>query len=362
MFRYLLLILASLIATNLRAETASPQTPLSSETALRIGVKVAPPFVMQDDQGIFHGISIELWHRIAQELEVNYEFVAQDLNGLIAGLQNGSLDASVAALTVTAERAEMIDFSHPFHTTGLAIAASEAGSPVTNTLKRLFSLDFLTALGALVGVLMLVGLALWLVERKKNAAMFGGKAAEGIGSSFWWAAVTMTTVGYGDKAPITFWGRVIALVWMFAAIIIISSFTAAIATSLTVGHFSSNVQNAEDLPRVRVATLPNSAAAAWLEDNRIRYQPVATVGEGLDGIQSKRVDAVVYDKPLLQYTLTQSPEKNARILPGVFLRQDYAIALPKDSTLREALNVALLKVISAPEWQRTLDTHLGLSY
>jgi len=34
---------------------------------------------------------------------------------------------------------------------------------------------------------------LWIFERKRNPEQFGGTPAQGIGSSFWWAAVTMTT-------------------------------------------------------------------------------------------------------------------------------------------------------------------------
>jgi len=44
----------------------------------------------------------------------------------------------------------------------------------------------------------------------------------------------MTTVGYGDKSPITAAGRLVALVWMFSSIIIISLITGAFATAMTV--------------------------------------------------------------------------------------------------------------------------------
>ena len=40
-------------------------------------------------------------------------------------------------------------------------------------------------------------------------------------SAFWWAAVTMTTVGYGDKTPVTTGGRIVGLVWMFTSVIVI---------------------------------------------------------------------------------------------------------------------------------------------
>jgi CubicO group peptidase (beta-lactamase class C family) len=47
----------------------------------------------------------------------------------------------------------------------------------------------------------------------------------GIGIGIWWATVTMTTVGYGDKAPMTPGGRIVGLIWMFVGVITISGFT-----------------------------------------------------------------------------------------------------------------------------------------
>lgn len=334
-------------------EAASAAGPLT------VGVKVAPPFVIKEEDGTFGGISIALWEQAAERLELEFEYHETDLSGLIDGLQNGMLDVSVAALTITVSREEVIDFTHPFHTTGLAIAVPEQGGAVWSVVKALFSVEFLATLAALTGLLMLVGLLLWLAERKNNKAMFGGSVPKGIGSSFWWAAVTMTTVGYGDKAPITLWGRIIALVWMFAGIIIISSFTAAIATSLTVGQLESSISGIDDLSGVRVATVEGSVSEEFLRERGVRFASTQTIDDAVRGLAQEEYDAVLYDKPILQYVAAQEYPKRTRVLPRTFARQDYALALPNTSALREPLNQALLVVISDNDWQEVLARHLG---
>lgn len=51
-----------------------------------------------------------------------------------------------------------------------------------------------------------------------------------IGDAIWWVLVTMTTVGYGDKVPMTTGGRIIGIIIMFSGVALVSIFTATIST------------------------------------------------------------------------------------------------------------------------------------
>jgi voltage-gated potassium channel len=51
------------------------------------------------------------------------------------------------------------------------------------------------------------------------------------GDAFWWAATTVTTVGYGDRYPITPTGRVTAFVLMIVGIALVGSITATVAAA-----------------------------------------------------------------------------------------------------------------------------------
>ncbi len=51
-----------------------------------------------------------------------------------------------------------------------------------------------------------------------------------MGDGIWWAIVTMTTVGYGDKVPVSTGGRVIGISIMFVGVALVSVFTATISS------------------------------------------------------------------------------------------------------------------------------------
>jgi voltage-gated potassium channel len=56
----------------------------------------------------------------------------------------------------------------------------------------------------------------------------------------WWSLVTVTTVGYGDKFPVTTEGRVIGVILMFVGVGMFGTFTAYVASWFTASNLKEN--------------------------------------------------------------------------------------------------------------------------
>jgi polar amino acid transport system substrate-binding protein len=69
-------------------------------------------------------------------------------------------------------------------------------------------------------MLVLIGLAMWFIERQVQAAERSSESAvAALRDGLYWAVVTMTTVGYGDKTPKTTSGRIVAILWMLSSLV-----------------------------------------------------------------------------------------------------------------------------------------------
>jgi voltage-gated potassium channel len=64
--------------------------------------------------------------------------------------------------------------------------------------------------------------------------------------ALWWAIVTVTTVGYGDRFPVTGGGRAVAVVLMLVGIGLIGVLTATVASLFIKEHTDANRQTYQE--------------------------------------------------------------------------------------------------------------------
>lgn len=344
------------------AQSVNPPLSLDQlkQREIVVGTKEAPPFAMKSPEGEWSGISIDLWRRIAEKQNIKYRFHEEEaVQGLVEAAAAGKVDIAVAALTVTSGREEMLDFTSAFYGTGLGIAVPAGGAASWGPVVRaLTSFGFLQSVLALVGLALLVGLLVWLLERRHNEE-FGGTVAKGLSSSVWWTTVAMTQRGIGHQGPRTMPGRFVAMLWMVGSIIAIAVFTAGITSALTVRQLQGNVHGVTDLSKVRVGAVTGSSTEDTLNRLRIGFESYPNAKEGLQAIRDGKLDAFVYDRPLLAWTINQDFRSSVQLLDVIFDQQHYAFALPAGSPLRKPVSVAVLNEIRNTWWGDTLHRYLG---
>jgi polar amino acid transport system substrate-binding protein len=323
-----------------------------------VGTKIAPPFAMKSDNGTWSGISIELWRRIAADLHLSYRFEEVSLDELIDGTAAHRLDAAIAAITVTAGRAESVDFTQPYYSTGLGITVRRVSVfDWMSLVKGLFSLSLLEMLLLLVTAAILVGFIVWLIERR-HTEHFSGGVKHGLGSSLMWSARTLTQA-MPEKGPTTLLGRIIAVTWLAVAVTSVAVFTAGLTTYFTTHQLEGYVRGVQDLYSVRVGVVIDTSAVDYLRAERIRFRTFPNAEAGLKAVKDGSLDAFVYDKPLMSWLVQARYADSLQVLDVVFDQQNYAIALPISSPLREAIDRTMLHILGTQWWRDMTSRYLG---
>jgi ABC-type amino acid transport substrate-binding protein len=312
---------------------------------------------MKNPDGQWTGISIELWRHLMDELNLEYEFRELSLDQMLSGLEAGELDAAVAAISVTAERHQRVEFCHPHFSTGLGIAVS-TNSHLSNwtLLRRVVSARMLLVVAGMLAIVVVCGLLFWLFERKHPESVISGKR-QGIGMGVWWSTILL--LGHKGVVPMSLWSRLLAACAMLASIMLLSILTGVIASVLTVRQLETGIEHPTDLRHVRTVTVASSTSAEYLRRRRISFKTRATAQEALEAIVDRDADAVVYDQAMLKYLANSSFFETVHVLPVAFNTQEYAIALRPGSPLRKPINEALLKFRASDSWDVMLYRYLG---
>ncbi|MGF7158554.1 ABC-type amino acid transport substrate-binding protein [Rhodoligotrophos appendicifer] len=338
----------------LRAQTAVTAPP----HPLVVGTLVAPPFSLKAADGSWSGISIDLWRKMAAAMRVDFRIEeAASIDALVAGTSTGTYDLAVSALTVTAERERILDFTQPFYTTGLGIAVSIDGKTNWVTIMRsMSSFGFMQIIMALVAVVLVIGTLVWAFERKS------GKAGDGDlqhGPPQRPRKEMLPQPKLPPQPGKRTSPRFLGVVGMAISLIVLTLLAAAMVSAITGRTSHGEIRTVADLAAQRIGTVSGSAAIEYLDEASILHQDFASVEEGLQALEERRIDAFVYDRPLLAWLILQQFSSTLDLLDVVLDTQTYAIAMPNGSPLREDLNLALLGTIRGEWWKQTLFRYFG---
>lgn len=325
---------------------------------LIVGLSPVPPFVIKSSNTKgntdWDGIGVQLWREIAYELNLDYQWQEVPSAQAIEQLQSGEID--VALMTASGEREEQVDFTQSYFATTLGVAKKRT-QRLWEIITAVVSPQFLKICFWLAITLFVVGLLCWLLERNSNGNMYRQSPIKGIWDGFWWAGVTMTTIGYGDKAPQTVGGRILALLWMLVAMGLTASLTASITSILVLDQGIQPIQ-VQQLKTMQVGSIPNSTAASYLDLEQIQFQAFSTSADGLQAVDDGKIDAFVDDTTTLR-TLNKNNFHRLLLIEDTGIQiSHYTFALPSNSPLREALNRQLLQELTEPDWQAMLDRYL----
>ena len=332
----------------------------AEDDVIRVAVYISPPFGMLAPDSTFEGLAVEIWDEIADEIGLDYKYFPTTMDGLLKGLNDGTYDAAIGAITITPHREKLVDFTHAVNPsgTGFAVSAHNFRSSFA-TYWQPIALSLIRLLGMLFIGIMFFGVLIWIVETKLHKKSNHDKKIGDMWESLWWAIVTMSTVGYGDKVPLSRSGKGIAVIWIITSIMLVALFTARASSIFTITELELQIQTESDLRNSRVGVAVNSSGEEYCKRRNINYYPYPDVEKALDDVTGGYLDAVVSNVPVLMYMKNTTYQDQIEIAPQYLLKNNMGIALTPGSPLKESINRVLLQKVSEPNWRDNIERYLG---
>ncbi|CAH8362104.1 unnamed protein product [Eruca vesicaria subsp. sativa] len=236
-----------------------------------------------------YDVEFTLWRNSS-----NYDDLAYALS-----VQKDKYDAAVGDLTITSNRSSYVDFTMPFTEQGVGIIAPRDRStwvffqPLTPDL-------WLTSAAFFV----LTGIIVWLIERPENKE-FQGSWSQQIGVMLWFG---FSTLVYAHREKLKHnLSRFVVTVWVFAVVILTTSYTATLTSMMTMQQirFNSNKNHVGHLLGSRIAM----AAFATPSIQIMCKKGVNSSEEYAKLLLNKTATFVVDELPYLRVILGENPGK-----------------------------------------------------
>lgn len=325
---------------------------------LRVGLVDGSPPCSYREAGVWRGLAVDLWNRVATLEEIPY-VVSQwpSVRQMLEASREGKVDVAVGCINVSPDRLERYRFSLPFQEDGLAVMVVKSRLDLGRSfLSALLTPTLLQLLGSyLLAIAVLTGITLRLEVRhhpatdgRRNSLRHVSKVfqvlATGPGSN------TIVTTTRGNGVVILAY-----LVRIVSASLLVGYLTVNVAGEVQ-GRASGDIRSPADLRGRRVGVRSGTVSESLLKElnttstgPKATIVPLASIGEGGALLAERRIDALLGDNLQLSYLLLQ--EEAMGFLPSLALEGirpesqafAYAPALPEATANRIDQAISALK-------------------
>lgn len=330
---------------------------------LRVGICDLPPWTVppSDKVPYWSGLAAQVWKDVAGELKLDYEIVPLELGGATEALATGKVDVLVGGLAIIPENLVRFTITPPFDQSGTSIATRVHSSvSFRSVLDRVVRADLASWMVVLFGFALVFAVLFWLAERRRNPSI-EGPASHGIREGFWWSVVTLSTVGYGDRVPVTRPGRAIAMIWMAVGFVLITVSAGVVTSTLTVASLQPVVTGPTGLARARVGTVAGSVGDKYALRTGLEARHYETFEAAMKDLADERLDAVVGSTTTLAYLAERSGARHVTVLPRPLQRDFVGIGMRfgLDPALEKRIDLEVLKSAQSAAYRAMRATMMG---
>jgi polar amino acid transport system substrate-binding protein len=312
------------------------------------------------ESGRWTGEAVELFRATARDLGCEAQFIALSPTEILLGLERGDLDAVALPFTADPLSSSSLTLTPAFATSRIAIAVfrEDFRGDLEILFRSLTTTRQLRVYGVMLILVILFAFIIWLLERSKNQH-FRGKHREGLGSGLWWSITTLSTVGYGDKVPVSAIGRFFAGTWMLLSLVIVAIFTATVTSSITAHDASVEVGGAHDLSRARIGLVENGLASGYVDEHFLPHVSYPHLQLAIEDLRVGNLDAVLADEHSLERALRDLNEQRIVLLEKPVAKSPVAFGLRKTlpHEFHRQFDAALLKRLDAKRSQLSQPQH-----
>ncbi|MFO7544938.1 MAG: basic amino acid ABC transporter substrate-binding protein [Trueperaceae bacterium] len=122
MKRIVSVLLALALTSALATVSAQATYDLGGRTLIVGSDTTYPPFETVNDQGEVVGFDVDMVNAICAVINCVAEFQTTAWDGIFAAMANGEFDLIASGITITEERAQVVDFTEPYHEVNQAVA------------------------------------------------------------------------------------------------------------------------------------------------------------------------------------------------------------------------------------------------